>query len=508
MVPGWKGASSPEATSSLYDAVRDHCKVTVAEYMVPHHYMIITEVPLSSNGKVQREKLPLPAAFESGMSRGDGISAADNKEFTAASSELELSIQTAFLSVLNLPSTTSIDCVRTTFFELGGNSISAIKLIFLLKSTTASLTEAGKKGIITVQQLFSSPTIRGIARILLPTHGGASEADVSVGMDDSPAGLAEKVVQTIQANLDSMHKLAVSSHTSSLSMSMKMQLLCLSPGEIGSIPIILVNPAGASGMVYREFASHMDKKRPIFALDDGCIMAPSAGPNQYSFTSIREVAAECLIYIQQIVRQYLPGKKEHSVYLAGWSYGGTVVAEIAQQLKGVADSIPITVRSVVLFDAPLRRSVEFDKHDQQLLTQHANTHSRVAEKKSTNAGDDGGDRDAEGDSVDNNEANAHQHYLDCTRLLQQYHQRPPLHRDKINSSNDTCGSILTCPILDIRPDGLNGSDSNTDLSELTIDNVCMKTLADCSHFTMLLGQNAKQAAQLVEEFYSEQLGRS
>jgi len=400
--------------------------------------------------------------------------------------------------------------VTSTFFELGGNSISAIKLIFLLKKSTASLTEAGKKGIISVQQLFSSPTVRGIAQHLLPNPGGVSVADMQVEDDQSPAGRAAKAVQVIQTNLENLH--------------LKMQLLCLSPGEIGQIPIILVNPAGASGMVYREFATFMDKKRPIFALDDGCIMAPAAGPNQYTFNSIREVAAECVVYIQEILRKFMPenaqvdvsGMPEASVYLAGWSYGGTVVTEIAQQLHCLVEPHrAINVKSLVLFDAPLRRSVEFDKHDQQLLTQHASTHLRVTsgkERQKENANislssqkNDKNDDD-EGDTAENldiNEANAHQHYLDCTRLLQQYHKRPAVDSQKLTPSNDSCGSVLTCPILDIRPDGLNGSDNNTDLTELTVDEVHAKTLKNCSHFTMLLGQHAKDAAGLVEIFYNE-----
>jgi len=189
--------------------------------------------------------------------------------------------------------------------------------------------------------------------------------------------------------------------------------------------------------------------------------------------------------------------------LAGWSYGGTVVAEIAQHLRCLAEPSRIIVKNVILFDAPLRRSVEFDKHDRHLLAQHEKMHSKLIANK-TKADKSCDVEEAEGDGFDENEANAHQHYLDCTRLLHQYHLRPTLQMGKLNPSNDTCGSMLTCPILDIRPDGLNGSDDGKDLSELTSDKIHMKTLFDCSHFTMLLGLNAKRAAELAEEFYGEQ----
>ena len=41
----------------------------MAEYMIPHHYMLIDEIPLSANGKGQREKLPAIRTFSVDRSR-------------------------------------------------------------------------------------------------------------------------------------------------------------------------------------------------------------------------------------------------------------------------------------------------------------------------------------------------------------------------------------------------------------------------------------------------------
>ena len=52
--------TAPTEHPLLFEDIRKMCTRTIAEYMVPHHYMVIEKVPLSGNGKVQREKLPAP----------------------------------------------------------------------------------------------------------------------------------------------------------------------------------------------------------------------------------------------------------------------------------------------------------------------------------------------------------------------------------------------------------------------------------------------------------------
>jgi pimeloyl-ACP methyl ester carboxylesterase len=278
-----------------------------------------------------------------------------------------------------------------------------------------------------------------------------------------------------------------------------------------------------------------------------------AVPNVYSFESIASVARECIPFIREIVEQYYIASetegnadatgfssnsssygRDREVVLAGWSYGGTVVAEIASQLQknvsATTTSMPISVTRLILFDAPLRRSVEFDKHDQQLLAERRTRAAREVPLEDSHSAIDGdtpvvpgkvlpglevAERDAESVS--------HNHYVRCTQLLQNYHARPALKcyasvvaaadqdgdgngkcdGDMVSmacANDDSAGVVIACPILDIRPEGQNGSDNLQDIQELTSSAVRQQYIPNCSHFTMLLGSSAKDAAALVQSF--------
>jgi acyl-coenzyme A synthetase/AMP-(fatty) acid ligase len=51
-------------TNGIFNELKNRCKLKLADYMVPKHLMAIAEIPLSSNGKVQRELLPSPLDAE------------------------------------------------------------------------------------------------------------------------------------------------------------------------------------------------------------------------------------------------------------------------------------------------------------------------------------------------------------------------------------------------------------------------------------------------------------
>ena len=103
------------------------------------------QIQFCSNGKVQRDKLPSPDALTHGGDTSDGVGC---EEESKPSNELEEAVRGAFIDVLRLSSEQRVCCVRDTFFALGGNSISAIKLLFKLKSVAVKISE--KKGEMSV----------------------------------------------------------------------------------------------------------------------------------------------------------------------------------------------------------------------------------------------------------------------------------------------------------------------------------------------------------------------
>merc|ERR1719498_855003 len=100
--------------------------------MIPRHFMSLVEIPLSSNGKVDRSRLPAPAS----------LSGATVSDYTAHAvispvSDVEQKVLVIFADVLKV-SPDSICCAKDSFFRLGGNSVTAIQLIFRLRDTLGS----------------------------------------------------------------------------------------------------------------------------------------------------------------------------------------------------------------------------------------------------------------------------------------------------------------------------------------------------------------------------------
>lgn len=87
------------------------------DYMVPSFYVQLEKLPLSPNGKVDRKVLP-------GIS-GDDIM---RKEYTAPRNEVENKLVLIWQEVLGIQKIGVTD----SLFELGGNSLSATRLISLI----------------------------------------------------------------------------------------------------------------------------------------------------------------------------------------------------------------------------------------------------------------------------------------------------------------------------------------------------------------------------------------
>lgn len=123
----------------------DHAEVRslvagiLPDYMVPATVMVLDELPLTPNAKVDRTALPAP---DYGSTRTAGPRPRDAAEEALAG---------VFAEVLGL------DTVRVDdgFFELGGNSLLATKIIARIRSVFG--VELG------VRALFETPTVAGLA---------------------------------------------------------------------------------------------------------------------------------------------------------------------------------------------------------------------------------------------------------------------------------------------------------------------------------------------------------
>ena len=110
---------------------------SLADYMVPDAYMKMDSMPMTPNGKINRKALPAPE-----MKRAT--------EYVAPKGEKEELFCTIFSDILKIKEVGATD----NFFEIGGTSINAIKVI----------VEASKHGVqIVFNDLFTQKTPRALA---------------------------------------------------------------------------------------------------------------------------------------------------------------------------------------------------------------------------------------------------------------------------------------------------------------------------------------------------------
>lgn len=124
--------------------LRQHLQERLPEYMVPWAIMILAQMPLTPNGKVDRRALPEPS----------GTSAESGTPYLAPRDQLEMQIVAVWQKVLKVRPIG----VRDNFFDLGGHSLLAATLFAQLER------RLGRK--IPLATIFQAPTIEQLADIV------------------------------------------------------------------------------------------------------------------------------------------------------------------------------------------------------------------------------------------------------------------------------------------------------------------------------------------------------
>ncbi|WP_327303970.1 amino acid adenylation domain-containing protein [Streptomyces sp. NBC_01298] len=137
------------------DEVKAWATEHMVEYMVPTHIVVMTEFPLTANGKLDRRALPEPEIVTG--------------ESLRPSTDEERAVCAAVASVLRLEEVG----VDQDFFQLGGDSILAISLL-------SALREAGL--YVTAGQIFANSVLGALAAVAgREDPARADHADVATG---------------------------------------------------------------------------------------------------------------------------------------------------------------------------------------------------------------------------------------------------------------------------------------------------------------------------------------
>ncbi|MDR9754671.1 amino acid adenylation domain-containing protein [Pseudomonas sp. SZMC_28357] len=118
-----------------------HLLGSLPDYMVPAQTVLIEQMPLSPNGKLERKRLPAPSTTVS------------QRAFEAPHSEHEHMLAQIWQDVLGVPQVGRQD----NFFELGGDSIISIQVVSRARRAGLSLQP---------RDLFQQPTLQALAAVV------------------------------------------------------------------------------------------------------------------------------------------------------------------------------------------------------------------------------------------------------------------------------------------------------------------------------------------------------
>jgi amino acid adenylation domain-containing protein len=126
----------------IIDDCRSFLQSRLPEYMVPSTFIVLDQLPLTSNGKVNRAALPIPAVTTA------------TESFVGPETELQNAIADILKEILQLDSVS----IHHNFFDLGGNSVHLVQVYNKLRA------QIGKD--FPLIKIFENPTIHLLSNYL------------------------------------------------------------------------------------------------------------------------------------------------------------------------------------------------------------------------------------------------------------------------------------------------------------------------------------------------------
>ena len=127
--------------------LREHLSRLLPDYMIPTRYVRVDEIPLTANGKVNREKLPDP--------KGEVVVATSYQPPRNSKENMLVELWQEILGVNRVG-------INDNFFELGGHSLKATSFV--------SRLERELDITLPLSQVFKSPTIKELAERIAVTE--------------------------------------------------------------------------------------------------------------------------------------------------------------------------------------------------------------------------------------------------------------------------------------------------------------------------------------------------
>jgi amino acid adenylation domain-containing protein len=146
------------------ESLRAHLQGVLPQYMVPSAFVVMEEFPLTPSGKLDRKALPAPDQDALHVS-----------EYEAPQGLTEESLALIWQDLLQVERVGRHD----NFFDLGGNSLLAVKLVSRLRAWTPDCP---------VMMVFQRPTIQALAQFLLTGSSAGPDGPDPIVLRSGTAG--------------------------------------------------------------------------------------------------------------------------------------------------------------------------------------------------------------------------------------------------------------------------------------------------------------------------------
>jgi amino acid adenylation domain-containing protein len=158
---------------SLEEDIKHKLKSILPAHMIPQYWIQMEEMPLTSNGKINKKALPEP----------DWTSNLKSKNPPQTKTEkLLISLWEKFLGWENIG-------IYDNFFDLGGNSLLAIR-------TIAGIKQSLRKRLM-VKDFFNSPTVFELSRVIDETNVDLHEITPALKVDFIPLSFNQEALWVI-----------------------------------------------------------------------------------------------------------------------------------------------------------------------------------------------------------------------------------------------------------------------------------------------------------------------
>jgi 2-polyprenyl-3-methyl-5-hydroxy-6-metoxy-1,4-benzoquinol methylase/acyl carrier protein len=188
-VKNWREYTSDPLENSfrqqLIPQLREYLKEHLPEYMLPSAWVVLKQLPLTQNGKVDRAALPEP------QGRGEEVG-----EHVAPRTELERVLADMWAQILQIDQVG----VRDNFFEIGGHSLLAMQVIVRIRSSLSiDIPMSVLFGFPTVEQLSTQVERLRQEKLLGDIETGGDEMEELLGQVAAmPEDRARELVRALR----------------------------------------------------------------------------------------------------------------------------------------------------------------------------------------------------------------------------------------------------------------------------------------------------------------------